>query len=893
MRSITDIRSTFIQFFKDQGHEHVASSPLIPRNDPTLLFTAAGMVQFKDVFTGAEKRPYTRATTSQKCLRAGGKHNDLENVGYTNRHHTFFEMLGNFSFGDYFKEQAISYAWDLITREFGLSKNRLVITVYQEDEEAATLWKKITGLSDDRIIRIATLDNFWSAGDTGSCGPCTEIFYDHGEDIAGGPPGSPDEDGNRFVEIWNLVFMQYDQLADGRRVNLPKPSVDTGSGLERLAAVLQGVHNNYDTDLFQTLIHASVELTDAKDPAHRQSHNVIADHLRACSFLLADGVLPGNEGRGYVLRRIMRRAMRHAHLLGAKDPLMWRLAPTLIDLMGAVYPELVRAESLIVENLRLEEEKFRQTLERGLRLLNEATATLTPQQPLPGDVAFKLYDTYGFPLDLTQDVLKTTHRPVDVDGFQAAMAVQKAQARAAWSGSGEARNEQIWYDLHEAFGATEFLGYETEQAEGIVQALLKEGQRVPHVTVGEEVALLANQTPFYAESGGQMGDQGILTTTSGAQIQITDTLKKVGTLHIHFGKVTKGTVKQGEIATLKVDAARRTLLRANHSATHLLHAALRQILGAHVTQKGSLVAPDRLRFDFTHTRPLTREESIAVERLVNQRIILNHPVRTHLMTPDQAIAHGAMALFGERYGDEVRVLSMGDDTETGQPFSLELCGGTHVDHTGDIGMFKMIAETGIAAGVRRIEALTGLAALDYMGDRDLVLMQAAASLKSTPTDVLSRLDSLLTERKNLERQVADLRRQVALSSSAGGGETTQEKGSGLKQVGDFSLLVRHLENVPAKDLKSLVDDLKTQVKSGIVLVTSLLDGKVSLVIGVTQDITTRVSAVDLVRAGAEALGGSGGGGRPDLAQAGGIRINVDEAVKAVEKCLLGSSERSS
>lgn len=884
MRSLSDIRSTFTQFFKDQGHEHVASSPLVPRNDPTLLFATAGMVQFKDVFTGAEKKPYTRATSVQKCMRAGGKHNDLENVGYTARHHTFFEMLGNFSFGDYFKEEAISYAWDLVTNHFQLPKDRLLVTVYSEDEEAAKLWKKIAGFSENRIIRIASADNFWSAGDTGPCGPCTEMFYDHGDDVHGGPPGSPDEEGDRFVEIWNLVFMQFDQLPDGRRVNLPKPSVDTGMGLERMAAALQGVHNNYDIDLFQTLIQASIDLTGVSEAAHRQSHNVIADHLRACSFLLAEGVLPSNEGRGYVLRRIMRRAMRHAHILGAKDPLMWRLVPTLINVMGTTYPELIRGESLIVENLRLEEEKFRQTLERGLRLLNEATARLKPKEPLPGEVAFKLYDTFGFPLDLTQDVLKSAHRTVDLEGFESAMAAQKAAARAAWVGSGEAKNEQIWYDLHEEFGATEFLGYDALEAEGIVQVILRDGQRMAEAIHGQEIVLLTNQTPFYAESGGQMGDQGRLVTSSGAEMIITDTIKQARSLHIHIGKVINGVIVPGDVVKLIVDATRRTLLRANHSATHLLHAALRQILGSHVTQKGSLVAPDRLRFDFTHTRPLSREEIVDVERLVNHHIIMNHEVHTHLMNTEQAISHGAMALFGERYGDEVRVLSMGITPDAEKPFSVELCGGTHVSRTGDIGFFKIIGETGIAAGVRRLEALTGLAALEYVSGLELTLAEVSTLTKSTPTELPGRIDTLISERKSLERQVTDMRRQLAFQGTNSEGRV-KDQGEDLRQVGHYSLNVRHLTDIPAKDLKPLIDDLKTQIKSGIIVVTSILEGKVSLVVGVTSDLTDKISAVDLVRIGAEALGGSGGGGRPDLAQAGGTNTDVSAAVKAIENFL--------
>lgn len=883
MRSLTDIRSTFINFFKSHGHEHVDSSSLVPRNDPTLLFTTAGMVQFKDVFTGTEKRSYNRATTSQKCLRAGGKHNDLENVGYTTRHHTFFEMLGNFSFGDYFKEEAIKYAWTLVTKDFAIPKEKLLVTVYAEDDEAALLWRKIAGLPDDKIIRIATSDNFWSMGDTGPCGPCTEIFYDHGEDIAGGPPGSPDEDGDRFTEIWNLVFMQYEQLATGQRINLPKPSVDTGMGLERVAAVLQGVHDNYDTDLFQDLIQTSIELTGASASKHRQSHNVIADHLRACSFLLAEGVLPSNEGRGYVLRRIMRRAMRHAHLIGAKDPLMWQLAPTLIQLMGGTYPELIRAESVITENLRLEEEKFRQTLDRGLKLLNEATAGLKPGQPLSGTVAFKLYDTFGFPLDLTQDVLKSSNLSVELDGFNHAMAEQKAAARAAWSGSGEEKSEQIWFDLHEQFGATEFLGYETIEAEGIIQAIIHDGNVISWATEGQKILLLVNQTPFYGESGGQMGDQGIVTSSAGAMVKITDTLKKLGTLHIHIAEIVQGSVRTGDVVKLTVDENRRTKLRANHSATHLLHAALRKILGPHVTQKGSLVAPDRLRFDFTHTRALTPLEITQAETLVNAQIQKNHAVTTHLMSPEEAMEKGAMALFGEKYGDEVRVLSMGLDPDQDVDFSVELCGGTHVSRTGDIGFFKILSEAGISAGIRRIEAVTGQGALDYVTQTERWINQLASILKTTPADLLPRVETLLTERRNFERQVTDLRKQIAVK---GGSSSSSTSGNSVQQVGPWQLMVKHLDDVPAKDLKSVVDDLKAQIGSGIIVLTSTFEGKVALVVGVTQDLTSKISAIDLVKVSAETLGGKGGGGRPDLAQAGGASPDlIPTAVKAIETFL--------
>lgn len=865
MRSLSDVRATFIDFFKKQGHTHVSSSPLVPNNDPTLLFTNAGMVQFKDVFTGAEKRPYQRATTSQKCLRAGGKHNDLENVGYTARHHTFFEMLGNFSFGDYFKEDAIQFAWSLVTGDLGLDKEKLLVTVYAEDEEAARLWKKIAGLSDDRIIRIATSDNFWSMGDTGPCGPCTEIFYDHGADIPGGPPGSPDEDGDRFIEIWNLVFMQYEQLADGRRINLPKPSVDTGMGIERIAAVLQHQHNNYDIDLFQDLIQASIELTGASAPQQRQSHNVITDHLRACSFLLADGVMPSNEGRGYVLRRIMRRAMRHAHILGAKEPLMHRLVPRLVELMGVVYPELTRAESMIQENLKLEEEKFRQTLDRGLRLLKEETARLSPSQALPGDVAFKLYDTYGFPLDLTQDVLRAENRPVDLVGFESSMAAQKAAARAAWAGTGDAKNEQVWYDLHEKFGATEFLGYESLTAEAVIQAIVPDS--------GDDIFILVNQTPFYAESGGQIGDCGKITGANGVEIKITSTSKKVGTLHAHLGRVISGSIKAGDVVHLAVDSENRQKIRANHSATHLLHAALRQVLGDHVTQKGSLVAPDRLRFDFTHTKPMTSQEIKAVEILVNKQIHENHSVNTRLMTPEKAIEEGAMALFGERYGEEVRVLSMGS-------FSVELCGGTHVRQTGDIGLCHILSENGVSAGVRRIEALTGIGALEALLQSENMLQMVAGSIKSPVADVVQKVDGLLAEKRQLERQVNELKKQLALS---GGASNEPEQ---ARQMGKYRLLTQTLQGIEARELKGIVDGFKGQIESGVVVVTSVIDDKVAIVIGVTEDLTKTVSAVDLVRIAAPHLGGAGGGGRADMAQAGGnSAAGISLAISAIETAL--------
>lgn len=860
MRTLSDIRRTFVDYFKKNGHEVVESSPLVPQNDPTLMFTAAGMVQFKDVFTGKEKRDYSRAVTSQKCLRAGGKHNDLDNVGYTARHHTFFEMLGNFSFADYFKEEAISYAFELVTKGFDLDPKRLLVTVYSEDEEAATLWRKIAGFSDDKIIRIPTSDNFWSMGDTGPCGPCSEIFFDHGDKVAGGPPGSVNQDGDRFIEVWNLVFMQYEQQEGGKRVNLPNPSIDTGMGLERISAVLQGQHNNYDTDLFKSLITASTDLTGSNKPNQRQSHNVIADHLRAACFLIADGVLPSNEGRGYVLRRIMRRGMRHAHLLGAKEPLMWRLVPILVNLMGSAYPELSRAQALIQQTLKLEEEKFRQTLERGLKLLQESSSSLSKGQDFPGDVAFKLYDTYGFPLDLTQDVLRAENTLVDLIGFQKCMENQRQKARAAWVGTGEAANEQIWFDHKEAHGSTDFLGYTTTHAEGVVVGLLKNKTSVEKASEGEEILILCNQTPFYAESGGQVGDQGTIKTQTGCEIQVSDTLKKLGCLYVHVGKVIKGQIKLKDNVKLEVDSERRSRVAANHSATHLLHAALRQILGNHVTQKGSLVAADRLRFDFTHAKAVSAQELEAIEKLVNQQILKNKPSQTKLMSPEEAVSEGAMALFGEKYGSEVRVVSMGDEK-----FSVELCGGTHVFSTGDIGLFKILNESSVSSGVRRIEAITGGAILELIKNTQNVLMFEREQSKKNVNE--------------LQKQIADLRRQMTLGGKSGTSSTD------FKVLGPYKAIVRNLTDVPVRDLKALVDQLKKEIGSGIVVVTSIIDNKVSLVIGVTNDLTSKVSAVDLVKVGAEALGGKGGGGRPDLAQAGGVNesaiVNLVEVLQKV------------
>ncbi|WP_273785162.1 alanine--tRNA ligase [Brucella intermedia] len=885
MAGVNEIRSTFLDYFRKNGHEVVPSSPLVPRNDPTLMFTNAGMVQFKNVFTGLEHRSYNRATTSQKCVRAGGKHNDLDNVGYTARHHTFFEMLGNFSFGDYFKDEAISFAWNLITKEFGLPKDKLLVTVYHTDDDAANYWKKIAGLSDDRIIRIATSDNFWAMGDTGPCGPCSEIFFDHGDHIWGGPPGSADEDGDRFIEIWNLVFMQFEQITPEQRIDLPRPSIDTGMGLERVAAVLQGVHDNYDIDLFKALIRASEEATGVKaDGEFRASHRVIADHLRASSFLIADGVLPSNEGRGYVLRRIMRRAMRHAQLLGAKEPLMWRLLPALIREMGQAYPELIRAEALISETLKLEETRFRKTLDRGLGLLSDATENLVEGDRLDGETAFKLYDTYGFPLDLTQDALRQRGIAVDTDGFSAAMERQKAEARANWAGSGEAATETIWFGIKDKVGATEFLGYETESAEGVVAALVRDGAEVQSASEGEVVSVVVNQTPFYGESGGQQGDTGTISG-EGFVITIKDTQKKGEGVFVHIGEVATGTVKTGDAVELKVDSARRTRIRSNHSATHLLHEALRETLGSHVAQKGSLVAPDRLRFDFSHPKPISAEELAKVESLANEIILQNAPVSTRLMAVDDAIAEGAMALFGEKYGDEVRVVSMGTakhGSKEGKAYSVELCGGTHVRQTGDIGLVRIVSEGAVAAGVRRMEALTGEAARLYLEEQDERVKAIAGALKTTPSEALERVNALLDERKKLERELADARKKLAL----GGGST--DGGSAVEAVNGVNFLGKIVTGVSPRDLKPLADEGKKQVGSGVVLFIGVgEDDKASAVAAVTEDLLGRFSAVDLVRAASAALGGAGGGGRPDMAQAGGPDgAKAADAIAAV-KALIG------
>jgi len=883
MVTTNDIRSTFLDYFSSNAHEIISSSSLIPHNDPTLLFVNAGMVQFKNVFTGAEKRPYKRATTSQKCVRAGGKHNDLENVGYTARHHTFFEMLGNFSFGDYFKETAIELAWLLITKEYGLSPDRLLVTVYADDDEAYDLWKKIAGLSNDRIIRIATNDNFWQMGETGPCGPCSEIFYDHGDHISGGPPGTPDEDGDRFIEIWNLVFMQFEQHKSGKRESLPRPSIDTGMGLERLAAVLQGKHDNYDIDLMRTLIEASAEETNVSaDGAQAVSHRVISDHLRACSFLIADGVLPSNEGRGYVLRRIMRRAMRHAHMLGCQEPLMHRLVPVLVTEMGQAFSELSRAQVLITETFKLEEERFKQTLDRGLRLLEDETSRLGEGQNLSGEVAFRLYDTFGFPIDLTEDILRGQGRSIDVNEFNKAMEQQRQLARQAWSGSGEAATDEIWFDVSDVTGASEFLGYETDVAEGIIEAIIVKNKIVNKAAVGDEVALVLNQTPFYGESGGQMGDIGTLTSNEGSEIRVTDTQKKLGTLHVHYGIVFYKPLTVGDIVELRVDTVRRDRLRANHSATHLLHQALRSQLGEHVTQKGSLVAPNRLRFDISQPKPISPEDLSAIEDIVNERIGFNIPVETLLMSPDNAIQAGALALFGEKYGQEVRVVSMRGSVDVserennGAIFSVELCGGTHVDNTGDIGLFTIVSESGVSAGIRRIEALTGIDARRYFEEQIKLLNLTANVLKTSPADVPARVSQVLEERRKLERELGEARRKL-ITSSDSDNEISHKEINGIKYIG------RSLIDIPPRELKSMADDLKTQLGSGIVAITGVYEEKASIVVGVTNDLVEQVSAIDLVRKVVEALGGKGGGGRPDMAQGGGPDVTkISIALKSVE-----------
>jgi alanyl-tRNA synthetase len=884
MSGVNEIRSRFLDYFAENGHQVVPSSPLVPRNDPTLMFTNAGMVQFKNVFTGLEKRPYTRAVTAQKCVRAGGKHNDLDNVGYTARHHTFFEMLGNFSFGDYFKDRAIELAWNLITKEFGLPVDRLLVTVFSEDDQAFELWKKIAGLPESKIVRIAGSDNFWQMGELGPCGPCSEIFYDHGPHIPGGPPGSSEAEGDRFIEIWNLVFMQFEQLPGGKRVDLPRPSIDTGMGLERTAAVLQGTHDNYKIDLFGALISHVADLTGVEpEGARAVSHRVIADHLRASSFLIADGVLPSNEGRGYVLRRIMRRAMRHAQLLGADEPVMWRLVPTLVREMGQAYPELSRAEPLITETLKLEETRFRTTLARGLALLEEGSKGLARGAKFSGEAAFTLYDTYGFPLDLTQDALKPRGIAVDTEGFNAAMERQREKARASWAGSGEAATEALWFPVKERVGATEFLGYETEIAEGVVAALVKDGKEVEALRAGESGAVVLNQTPFYGEAGGQVGDTGIMHG-EGVRLSVTDTQRKAGDVLVHLAKVEKGTLKVGAALTLEVDHSRRSAIRRNHSATHILHEALRQVLGDHVAQKGSLVAPDRLRFDFSHPKPMTAEEVERVEDIANDIVLQNSPVTTRLMAVDEAIASGARALFGEKYGDEVRVVAMGEGGGNTMGWSVELCGGTHVKRTGDIGLIAALGDSAVAAGVRRIEALTGTTARKHARHLGELAKAASAELKTPLEEVPQRLAQVLDERRRLERELSEAKKKLAM----GGGSA--QGADGVRVVGDVKLLARAVAGIDLKDLRSLADEGKKRLGSGVVAIVGVTEeGKAGVVVGVTADLTGRFSAIDLVRKGAEVLGGKGGGGRADMAQAGGPDgSKAEAALKAIEGALGGS-----
>ncbi|GGO90438.1 alanine--tRNA ligase [Stakelama pacifica] len=870
MISTNDIRRSFLDYFAGHGHEKVPSAPLVPHNDPTLMFVNAGMVPFKNVFTGVEKRPYSTATSAQKCVRAGGKHNDLDNVGYTARHHTFFEMLGNFSFGDYFKDRAIELSWNLLTKEWGIDPDRLLVTIYHDDDQAAEIWKRVAGLPDERIIRIATSDNFWSMGDDGPCGPCSEIFYDHGEHIPGGPPGSPDEDGDRFIEIWNLVFMQYVQEGGKIVGDLPKPSIDTGMGLERVAALLQGKHDNYDTDTFRALIEESAALTGvAADGDFKASHRVIADHLRSSGFLVADGVLPANEGRGYVLRRIMRRAMRHAHLLGAKQPLMHRLVPALVAEMGGAYPDLVRAQSLIEATLLQEETRFRQTLDKGLKLLDEATADMGEGDTLPGATAFKLYDTYGFPYDLTEDALRSQGLKVDRAGFDEAMAEQKRAARAAWRGSGDKASDELWFDLADELGGTEFTGYTSTEGEGQVVALVTDGARVDRLSAGESGVILTNQTPFYGESGGQMGDAGRITGDAGLSAIVEDTAKPLGRLHAHHARVEAGAIAVGDTVHLAVDAERRDQIRANHSATHLLHAALRERLGGHVTQKGSLVAADRFRFDFSHPNALSPEEIAWVEQDVNAQIRHNEEVTTRLMTPDDAIAAGAMALFGEKYGDEVRVLSMGKATD--KHFSVELCGGTHVRALGDIGIFKIVSESAVSSGVRRIEALTGEAARQWLTQREDRLRETAAALKATPEEVPHRVAALIEERRRLERELAEAKKALALGGGGSGQAAGPEEIAGVNFIGQV------VEGLEPKALRGAVDDAKSRVGSGVAAIVAVNDGRASVAVGVTDDRTDSYNAVTLVQAAVAALGGKGGGGRPDMAQGGGPDGDKGEA----------------
>ena len=886
MPTLNDIRSTFLDFYARQGHKVLPSSPLVPRNDPTLMFVNSGMVQFKNLFTGVETQDYTRAATAQKCVRAGGKHNDLDNVGYTARHHTFFEMMGNFSFGDYFKQEAIVYAWEMLTKELCIPKEKLIVTVYHDDHEAAEIWKKVAGFSDDKIIRIETDDNFWMMGPTGPCGPSSEIFYDHGEHIWGGPPGSADEDGDRFVEIWNLVFMQFEQFEDGNRAPLLSQSIDTGMGIERVAALLQGTNDNYSTDLIRSLIEASANATSSDpDGPDKTHHRVIADHLRSTSFLIADGVLPSKDGRGYVLRRIMRRAMRHAHLIGAEDPLLHRLVPSLVQQMGAAYPELVQAQAMIEETLLQEETRFRTTLDRGLKLLEDEISQLRPGGSLPGKTAFKLYDTFGFPLDLTQDALRDEKMTVDTEGFDVAMSEQKAKARAAWSGSGEIADDSMWFDLLDTHGATEFLGYDAETSEGQLLALVEATKELKTVSVGTTVQLIFNQTPFYAESGGQVGDTGQIKTDTGT-LKITDT-RKSAELIIHMGTVLEGSVSVGQFAQLAVDQTRRSQIRANHSATHLLHEALRRSLGEHVAQRGSLNDHDRLRFDFSHGQALTPKQLEEVQAEVNKYIRQNSHVETRIMTPDDARAIGAQALFGEKYGDEVRVVSMGylEGSKKGamsNTYSLELCGGTHVRQTGDIGCFILLGDAASSAGVRRIEAVTGSTANTYIQSQQSIISEAATTLKVQTSDLTVRAKQLVDERKTLKNEVTDLRRNLAMSGGAG----TQT--SKPMNVAGKLFLAEVLQGVTGRDLPTLIDNKKAELKSGAVLLIAESDGKIAVAAGVTEDLTDTLSAVDIVTIAVIELGGKGGGGRADMAQGGAKSAkNADQAINAVKQMMEG------
>ncbi|NIE79920.1 alanine--tRNA ligase [Asaia sp. As-1742] len=870
-----ELRSAFLKYFGDQDHKIVPSASLVPQNDPTLLFTNAGMVPFKNVFTGQETRPYTRATTAQKVVRAGGKHNDLDNVGYTARHLTFFEMLGNFSFGDYFKAEAIEFAWNLLTKGYGLPKEKLLATVYAEDEEAAGLWRKIAGLPEEKIIRIPTADNFWRMGDTGPCGPCSEIFFDHGPDVWGGPPGSPEEDGDRFVEIWNLVFMQYLEGPPGTRAPLPRPSIDTGMGLERFAAVMQGKRDVYDTDVLRSLVEATANaLSTDPDGSLRASHRVVADHLRSTAFLIADGVMPSKDGRGYVLRRIMRRAMRHLQRLGATEPVFYRLLPALIRQMGSAYPELVQHQSLIAETMKGEEERFTALLERGMSLLEDETARVAEGGALPGDVAFKLYDTFGFPLDLTQDALREQGRTVDVAGFEAAMAEQRARARAAWVGSGDAAAETIWFDARERFGASEFLGYSSEKADAEVVLVAKAGIESESASAGDEIAILLNQTPFYGESGGQVGDHGVLVGEN-LRIEITDTQKRNGDLLVHYGRVIEGVVRSGTSVTAEIDHTRRQAVRGHHSATHLLHEALRRQLGDHVAQKGSLNAPERLRFDVSQPRPITAEELALVEREVNARIRENSAVETRIMTPETAVAEGAMALFGEKYGDEVRVVSMGLGDETRGAYSIELCGGTHVGRTGEIGPFRIVSESGVSAGVRRIEAVCGVAADRLAIEADERLRRMADLLKATIAEAPDRLAALVEERRALERQVSELQKRLA----------TGQADSASESINGVTFVPRDLGDVAPRELKNMAEAITKQIGSGVVALISTAEGKGSVVVAVTKDLNDRFNAVDLVRLASAEMGGKGGGGRPDMAQAGGPQPNSEAVFDSLRKTL--------